>query len=298
MRYIIYFSDALTGGRQLVKNFKEAKNCKIFKIRSNEKQNLISKSFDILRGYFYSIKLIFSLSSNDKVLLEGYYPSLLTFFKPFSKGKIITRIGRVYTIADILKWTPLHILADSVVAPSESSCKIYRNTFINKKISIIPNPIKIKKVKDSIKIYDFIIIGRLIESKKILDSIRYALSQASGRKILVVGDGKSIYAKKVLSLIEKHNINYLNMSNEISLLISQSKYLVNFANKEGFSFISFEASYLDVPTISLVSESAQNEYIKKGLIIGSILDTNFKKIFENKLLKKYSNEEVYRKYFS
>ena len=286
MRYIVVFSEAKTGGREVARNLTDSLDLIHVRIRSNTNQDTLQKTIDIVRGIYRISRLLILSSKNDTFIFEGLVPALLTILKPFVKARLITRIGRVYTGIDGLVFFLPHLMSDRIVAPSHITLtrikefKLYQILKIPEKAVVCPNPVAsqyhgVEKIEPRDGKPKLLVVGRAHRSKRLDLSLQVCSKIAelfnNNVEVTLVTNKLERETEDVfnsLRCIKKH----LDIVADMSSIYPECNLLINCGLNEGFSMISFEAAEYRIPTISFAGRSAQNEFIYSSTLDGIIIE--------------------------
>ena len=181
--------------------------------------------------------------------------------------------------------------ADIILTPSKFMAKVICNWEINqKKIIVVPNGVSIlnkPKLEFNKKIYDVIVIGRLIPLKRFDKVIKVCAE--NNYCLRIVGDGPENF--KLQEQVRNLNVgNIITFSGSISRRktlteISKSRILVLYSIHENSPHVILESQLLSVPVISTnvggVSEIISNMY--NGILVDKY-DLNQLKIAIKNLL--------------
>jgi glycosyltransferase involved in cell wall biosynthesis len=269
---IVCWNPAISGGKIAATGYAEVLNADI--IYLNPQRFKLLNSLALIKSFVNVI----SYRHRNVYIVEGREVSFMFFvLSLFFKINYITRIGRIYsTRRKKLFWMLPHLRAKKIIAPSEIALNQAFLSFARKKClqksHVIANPI-ILHSENKLENYDvskhFLIVARNIPDKRINQAIIFAQR---------INELCQIPTKLITTNChEFSHLKYISTyefgTQKIEPFFKNCMALINFAQNEGFSLISFEAACYGVPTISLAGLSAQNEYINKGVLPGQIINS-------------------------
>lgn len=263
-----------------------------------------------LRAYWSYVIFLLSLSSKDRVIIEGFYPSLIASVIRvcFKRYFLVVRLGTYYVnLPNKVIWKFIYYLSDRVVSP------LYQNKdFIpESKFFYSLNPLLVETMEGSTNFPYFVIAGRAVNSKMLHDSIDIAgfLNQhfKDHNTLLYIDKASSTYYEQILSKCKSLPfITIRDFSDDFLSSLSRSKGIINASIHEGFSYVSYEAGVFGVPTISMFRSepSGQIEFIERtgyGYIMKSKHDlavVPFLKSWDYNSRYKHDNSKVFDAYFN
>ena len=283
---IVAFSDAPTGGRQVVKNLAKLSGVRLYFLRDANKKFYDYKWLNVLIGVFGLFLILWKLRFKVNIVLEGLLPSYLVLIFYFIPGiRTTTRIGRIYTYLDFIKFVVPHLLSDTIISPSAVAADQFKNNLprvLCRTVKLVHNPVLTANIKDTVQEKNnILIVGRLVPAKRIPVSIKLAQRIQKldpALQIVCVGDGNKRSKQELSNLQSIGKMKYIEYVADISSIMNETRLLINCGINEGFSMVSFEAASFGVPTLSLSGQSAQNEYIEKNIIPGYILESSHAEI--------------------
>ncbi len=193
----------------------------------------------------------------------------------------------------------------TIISVSQNDSKILKYYKYHNFIEIFNGVKKLKRSK--IKKYEFCLVGRNVNSKKIINYIDFLNNfkklnpQKKKSSVLITDNLKNINIPKKLNLSVHHKLSQFKYEK----ILSQSKYMLSFSNYEGFGLAILEGISANLIPICKTNNSFINIFSDtKELLFKNYSYKNVMKIYmkvekmnnyqKRKLIKKLHN--IYLKY--
>lgn len=267
---------------------------KIKKIIEREK-------YDIVHVHLFPASAVVALSS---LFLPNHIRYILTEHSTFNRRRSI----KIFKILDNFIYR--RYLKIICISKSVQNSLTKWAPKVKKKIEIIPNGIPLDSIYNdnpSIKKYDVLFVGRLIQQKGI-DFLLEAVSilQKKYKKIIqvaIVGDGplKKELIKMCEELKIKDSVEFLGFQRNVDQIMRSSRVLVLPSRCEGFGLVLLEAMKNKLPIVATnvggIPEIITNGH--EGILVPKenpeILAHSINRILENSQLRSQLIQNAYKK---
>lgn len=233
----------------------------IIKFLSKNKPDIVFSSIGHVNIYFGFIKTFF-----PKVKFvareASIYSSVRKFHKRINLPKIITR--NCYKKLDAIIYQSEDMRKDFEQVFSISS---YKGILIQNPITLSPNPVVKSELKNTPKIFKFIIVGSLIESKGHLRLFQSLKKLNFDFTLDIIGEGplKKILKDRVTLLGMNDQIYFRGLEKDMNKVYSSADFLIQTSYFEGFPNAVLEALSFGVPCIIFEAPGGHKEMILEGM---------------------------------
>jgi glycosyltransferase involved in cell wall biosynthesis len=180
-------------------------------------------------------------------------------FKNKIQKEIMWRLSEIFE-RKLFVWTLNQF--NRITCPGDELANTVQKWKIKTPVYVVNNGVDIpKKTKENKKIYDLIVISRLVPWKNV--DVAISVATSIGCSLVIVGDGPLITQLKMVAGTNPKIVFLGNRtSQEISELLSKSKIFCQFSDYEGLSFSLLQAMAHSLPCV--ISEIKANTDVFKS----------------------------------
>lgn len=137
----------------------------------------------------------------------------------------------------------------TIMCPSIELCELVENWGVIRPLRFIPNGIKILEPEHTLKIYDLIVVSRLVKWKNVDQVLE--VGKDLNLKILIIGDGPEMQSLQKISESLSIRVDFLGeiSQTEVRKWMQKSRIFVQISSYEGLSFSLLQAMEAGVPCV-------------------------------------------------